>query len=74
MSKKPSKKKGSKITVTASKAEYIEAGTGIGLLCLWACSAFSMPPTLANMQAVYALAQTRAKDAGAAVEFSKLWD
>jgi hypothetical protein len=33
-----------------------------------------MPPTLANMQAVYALAQTRAKDAGAAVEFSKLWD
>ena len=72
--KKPKDRKKGSITVTASKVDFTEAGTGIGLLCLWACSAFSMPPTLANMKAVYALAQTRAQDAVTAGEFAKLWD
>jgi hypothetical protein len=62
------------VTVTASKADFTEAGTGIGLLCLWACSAFDMPPTLENAKAMYALAQTRARDAATACAFAKLWD
>ena len=72
--KKPKHRKKSPITVKASKAEYLEAGTGIGLLCAWACSSFGMSPTLANMKAVYALAQTRARDATVAGAFAKLWD
>lgn len=62
------------ITVSATLDAYREAGTGIGLLCLWACSAFSMEPTLENAKAMYALAQTRARDARTAGEFAKLWD
>lgn len=72
--KKPKDKKKGSITVKATRDDFTEAGTGIGLLCLWACSSFDMPPTLANMKAVYALAQTRARDARTAGEFAKLWD
>lgn len=62
------------ITVSATLDAYREAGTGIAFLCLWACSAFSMEPTLENAQAIYRMAQERAQDARTAVAFAGMWD
>ena len=72
MTKKKTKDK--KITVKASKAEYIEAGTALGWLSMWACAAFSMEPTLENAKCVYRMAEARAQDARTAIEFAEMWD
>ena len=72
--KKPKDKKKSPITVTASKAEYLEAGTALGWLSMWACAAFSMEPTLENAKCVYRMAEARAQDARTAIEFAEMWD